>query len=115
MRAKKIKLSYGKKSFELNLKLCRGFNKLRGLMFTRRERAKALLFEFKRPMNITIHSLFVFFPFVIIWLNTGDKIIDFKIIKPFSFFVSQKRPFSKIIEIPVNNKYQKMVKLLVGD
>ncbi len=115
MGTKKIRLSYGKKSFELNLKLCQGFNKFRGLMFTRREKARALLFEFKRPTNITIHSLFVFFPFVIIWLNSDDKIIDFKIVKPFSFFVSQKRPFSKIIEIPTNNKYQKSIKLLVGD
>ncbi len=115
MRTKKIRLSYGKKSFELNLKLCKGFNKFRGLMFTRRERAKALLFEFKRPTNINFHSLFVFFPFVIIWLNTDGRVIDFKIVKPFCFFVSQKKPFSKIIEIPVNNKYQKSIKLLVGD
>lgn len=115
MGTKKIRLSYGKKSFELNLKVCRSITKFFGLMFTRREKAKALLFEFKKPTNITIHSLFVFFPFVIIWLNTDNKVVDFKIVKPFNFFVSQKRPFSKIIEIPINNKYQKSIKLLVGD
>lgn len=115
MKQKITRLNYKGNNFNINLKLCQGFNKFRGLMFTRREKARALLFEFKKPTNITIHSLFVFFPFVIIWLNSDDKIIDFKIVKPFSFFVSQKRPFSKIIEIPINNKYQKSIKLLVGD
>ena len=114
-KSKKIRLSYKKEKFVIDLKICNWFEKFSGLMFSRREKAKSLLFDFKRPVKKAIHSYFVFFPFIAIWLNDKNKVIDFKIVKPFTSPTFPKKSFSKIIEIPINKKYEKIVGILVGD
>ncbi len=106
---KKIKLTFKKQEFEIDLKVCNGFQKFSGLMFKKREKAQALLFEFKKPEKINIHSLFVFFPFLAIWLDDKNKILDLKIVKSFNFSVSPNKFFNKLIEIPFNRKYKKIV------
>jgi uncharacterized membrane protein (UPF0127 family) len=115
MKSKKICLNYKGKKFEVDLKVCSEFEKFSGLMFSRREKAKALLFEFKKPTKIRIHSLFVFFPFVAIWLDEKNNIIDVKIVKSFKFSFSPKKPFIRLIEIPLNKNYSEVVKPFVTD
>ncbi len=112
---KKIKLNFNKKDFEMDLKVCDGFGRALGLMFSRKENAQALLFEFKRPVKLKIHSLFVFFPFVALWLDEENKIIDKKIVKPFKFSVSSGKSFYKLVEIPFSKKYHSIINILVGD
>ena len=114
MKNKKIRLSYKGKQFNLNLRNCNTLERFIGLMFTSREKAKALLFEFGKPTNLSIHSYFVFFPFVAIWLDTDGKAIDLKLVKPFSFPVCPKKSFKKLIEIPLNKKYKPITKFLVN-
>ena len=114
MTYKKIRLSYGKNRFDLNLKVCDSFEKFSGLMFTRREKARALLFDFKKPTKNAIHSWFVFFDFIAIWLDENGKIIKFEVVKPFRFLVRPARNYSKLIEIPMNGKYSRIVETLVG-
>ena len=109
---RKIKLNFKKQEFEIDLKVCNLFEKFSGLMFKKREKAQALLFEFKKPTKMKIHSLFVFFPFVAMWLDDKNKIIDLKIVKSFNFSVSSNKSFCKLVEIPINNKYKKIVELL---
>lgn len=111
MARMKIKI---KNSF-LDVKRCNGLHRVRGLMFSRKEKAKALLFDFNKPCREVIHSFFVFFPFVAVWFDSEGKIIEIRKIKPFTPFVSIEKPYSKIIEIPINKKYSNIVKLLVGD
>lgn len=113
MKQKKIRLSYRRNKFDLNLKVCNWFGRFLGLMFTRRENARALLFEFKNPVRAPIHSFFVFFDFVAIWLDDKDKIVDLKIVTPFKFIILPKKSFSKIIEIPINRKHKEIVKIIV--
>ena len=112
---KRIKFNFKGKKFEIDLKVCNCFEKFSGLMFKRREKTNALLFDFEKPTKIRIHSLFVFFPFVAIWLDDKNRIIDLKIVKSFKFSVSPSKSFCKLIEIPINKKYEKIVELLVGD
>lgn len=81
-------------------------------MFKRRQNAGALLFEFKKPVNLGIHSFFVFFPFVAVWLDEEDKVIEIKVVKSFTMSVEAKRPYRKLLEIPMNEKYKKKTKLL---
>ena len=100
---------YNKKKFKLNVKKCNSLQKISGLMFTSKEKAKALLFEFKR--SIAIHSFFVFFPFVAIWLNK-NKIVEIRKITPFKFSIKSKKRFDKIIEIPINKKYKSILRKL---
>ncbi len=84
------------------------FQKLRGLMFRKRKNSKAILFNTKKP--IAIHSYFVFFPFIAIWLNQKNKIVKIKKVHPFTSYIKPKKHFSKILEIPINNKYKKIIK-----
>ena len=114
MMEKKIGISYKGEKIILNLKVCRGIYEAIGLMFSRREKAKALLFEFKEPTKMSIHSWFVFYDFLAIWMDENNKIIDKKIVSPFKFSILPSRKFNKLIEIPINKKYSKIISVLVG-
>ncbi len=98
-----------------DVKKCNGFGKIKGLMFVTRKRAKPLLFSFSKPTKMAIHSWFVFFPFIALWLDDENKIIEKKLVRPFKCFITPRKSFHKLLEIPVNGKYQKIIELLDGD
>ena len=115
MKKIKVGLRYKKRKIEIkNVKKLGKFEKGIGLMFRNREKCPAMLFEFKKLTRMRIHSLFVFFPFAAVWLDEKNKIVDMKIVKPFRLSVSSAKPFYKLLEIPVNKKYQKEIRLLFG-
>lgn len=87
------------------------FGKVVGLMFCRREKADSLLFEFKKPTKMKIHSYFVFFPFLAIWLDNKNNILDLREIKSFKTSTGIKKPYSKLIEIPINNKNKNIIEV----
>jgi uncharacterized membrane protein (UPF0127 family) len=103
-----------------NLLKIRGLKKIetigqeaRGLTFRRRRKARALLFEFSKPVNLKIHSLFVFFPFVAIWIDKDNKLIKKKIVRPWKISVGVGEPFTKLIEVPINDFYRREIKELL--
>jgi uncharacterized membrane protein (UPF0127 family) len=112
MEFKKIKLRYKGEELFLNLEFAKYFQRI-GLMFSRREKANALLFEFSRPTSASIHSLFVSFDFIAIWMDESGKILEVRIVRPWTFHVSPSKKFSKLIEIPVNKKYFDVFRLFV--
>ncbi len=113
---RKIILNYKGKKFNLELKEMKGvFRKGTGLMFCRRENAKALLFCFKKPIALAFHSFFVFFDFIAIWLDKEDKILEVKKIKPWKADIKLGKKFVKLIEIPINERYKEIIKLLDED
>lgn len=95
-----------------NVKKLSKFEEGIGLMFRKRKKCPAMLFEFDEPTRLRIHSLFVFFSFGAIWLDDKNRIVDKKIVKPFRLSVSSKKPFYKLLEIPLNNEYLKEIKVL---
>ena len=97
---------------ELHVRSVSLLERVWGLMFKLKENAESLLFEFEKPTETSIHSLFVFFPFVAVWLDKKNKVIDVKRVKPFTLSVSPKRPFSKLIEIPINKRYSNITKII---
>jgi uncharacterized membrane protein (UPF0127 family) len=103
-KSKKIKIK--------EVKRLSKFEKAIGLIFHRKEKCPAMLFEFKKPVNRNIHSLFVFFKFVAVWLDKKNNVVDIKIVKPFQFSVGSKKLFYKLLEIPLNKNYSKEIKLL---
>jgi len=110
----RIDLKFKGKKINIYVKPCNIFEKVIGLMFSRREKAKALLlFNSNRLVNYGIHSFFVFFSFVAVWLDKDNEIVDLKIVKPFKFLIHSKRPFNKLIEIPINEKYGDVIKELI--
>ncbi len=112
MSKKRISLEYKNKKTDIQIKECNSLERLRGLMFRSKEKSSALIFNFKKNVKIPIHSFFVFFDFIVIWLDEKDKIIDVKKIKPFRLCILPKKPFKKIVEIPLNAKYKKEINSL---
>ncbi len=88
--------------------------KYSGLMFKSKE-TKNLLFNFREKKRHGIHSYFVFFPFLAIWLDEKNNILETKIVRPFTFLVKPKKPFSRLIEVPVNKENSSFLKKLVGE
>jgi uncharacterized membrane protein (UPF0127 family) len=110
-----IIIRYNSKNIKIkNVKKLSEFGKGIGLMFRRREKSPTMLFEFKEPNKMLIHSLFVFFKFGAIWLDDKNKIIDKKIVRPFKFSISSKKHFYKLVEIPLNNNYKKEIRIIFG-
>jgi len=109
---KKFSFKHKNKKINVNVEECRGLKRAFGLMFGRRERAKALLFNFEKPTSVSIHSLFVFFPFVAVWLDGNNNAVDIREIKSFTLAVQSRKKFRKLIEIPKNRCYFSQIKSL---
>lgn len=102
-----MEIKFKKKKFEIELKKSSG---IRGLMFRRREKSRALLLE----DTGAIHSLFVFFPFVCLWLDNQNRVLEHKVVMPFSLHEKPNKKFNKIVEIPINQRYHSIVSFVVG-
>ena len=111
---KKIIINFKNKKIKVIAEDCNFWRKFSGLMFSRREKAGILLFDFKVKQKIAIHSIFVFYPFVAVWLDKKNKVVDLKVVKQFVLCVSPKKSCFKLVEIPINEKNKKFVDLLVG-
>lgn len=109
MKKKKISITYKNKKIKIEAEDCNFFKKFSGLMFSRREKAGILLFNFEGKQKIAIHSFFVFYPFIAVWLDKTNKIADLKVVKPFTFCASPKKSCFKLVEIPINKKNKKFV------
>lgn len=118
---KKVSFKLNGEKFAVFADSCDELGKFLGLMFKKRDNAKALLFEFKNPNRLRIHSFFVFFPFIAVWISKEGKVIEARKIYPFTFSARPKEKFIKLLEIPINEKYRKettkfrKMKFFVGD
>lgn len=73
------------------------FEKMRGLMFSGR---KNILFVFDRERFFGIHSLFVFFPFDAIYLDSRKIVVDVaKGVKPFTPYLENRTPAKYLLEL----------------
>lgn len=109
MKNKRIKIKNKGNVLKLDAKPVSIFST--GLMF-RKKNTKPLIFEFDKPKKLRITSLFVFFPFVAVWLDKRNKVIEIKKIKPFTFSIEPKKEFYKLVEIPINDKNKEVIKSL---
>ena len=108
-----MKLFYKDKEIEIPVRKISGLGEITGLMFRKRT-TENLLFEFKKELNLGIHSYFVFFNFIAVWVDKKNKVIEWKIVKPFVFGIKPKKNFVKLIEIPSNKKNKKIIDFFVG-
>ena len=108
-----MKFNFDDKSIEIpEVHECSWFEKITGLMFCRREKANALVFSFSNQTKMAIHSFFVFFPFIAIWLDDKNNVIGVKKVKPFIPKILSTKPYYKLLEVPINKKYKKYLDLL---
>lgn len=68
-----------------------------GLMFKSRD-SESICFEWDEPVELPIHSLFVFHPFRARWYDKDGELIKEEIIKPFKTGIKPDKPFVKIEE-----------------
>lgn len=104
---------YKNKKIKIEVRKVSALGKISGLMFKKKE-TENLLFEFKKPTQIAIHSYFVFFPFLAVWLDSYKKVIEYKIVKPFTWAIKPSKPFNYLVEIPLNKRNHRVVKTIVG-
>lgn len=84
----------------------------KGLMF-RKELKKALIFPMNGETKIgaAIHSIFVFFPFDVVWLDRNKKVVALRTVGPFRLFESPGTKASYLIELPAGSIVKAGVKL----
>lgn len=100
-----IRLFHNGKKISVSVRKAGFFRKGLGLTF-RTKNTDNLLFDFNRSVTWqgTLTSFFVFFPFLTLWVDEKNRVIDSKIIRPFVFSIKQKKKFYRIVEIPINDK-----------
>ena len=108
---KKVFFNYKNRKVKIDAKPCSFFSL--GLILKTRNTIPCI-FEFEKPTNFKISSLFVFFPFIAVWLDGKNKVIDIQKIEPFTISARSKKPFTRLIEIPINKKYNKLAKSLIS-
>lgn len=108
MERKKLILDYKDKKIAVNVKTASFFGGIRGLMF--RKKSGNLLFSFERDSSMAIHSIFVFSPFLALWLDSRNRVLDFKIVRPFSLYVNTSRKYRKILEMPLSKENEEIIK-----
>ncbi len=99
--------------FDFNVLKVNSFTQFIGLMFSS-SKTSIRLFYYNCDKLVDIHSWFVFYSFFIVWLDKKNRIIDYKLVKPFTFCVKAPRKFRSFLEIPFDEKYKKEVRFIVG-
>ena len=110
----KIKFRYKKKEISLEVKKVPKYLEGIGLMFSNKN-TKPLLFSFKKEVNLKIHSWFVFYDFLAIWLDKDMKVVEKKVVRPFRINILPSRKFKYLIEVPINQSSSELVKILVEE
>lgn len=103
-----MKITLNKKTIDVPLRRLSLFGKIKGLMFSR---SSQILFF---ANTNRIHSLFVFFSFLAVWLNDKNEIIEITMVKPFRLDVKPRKFATNLIEIPIVEDNNKIIELLVG-
>ncbi|PIU22154.1 MAG: hypothetical protein COT14_02635 [Candidatus Diapherotrites archaeon CG08_land_8_20_14_0_20_30_16] len=100
------------KKFALKIKYAKTvLQQTKGLMFLfKGEFDFGLIFPFKQKNRFlnSIHMFFVFFPICAVFLNSKKRVVDKKILKPFTPIYIPKKDCSFLIELPI--KYSKKIK-----
>jgi len=109
----RVKISYRGKEILINAEECSLLGKFRGLMF-RSSSTSPLLFSFSGKRRIALHSMFVFFDFLVIWLDEKNNAIGFRIAEPFEPLILPPKKCSRIIEIPIHSGNRKEIEFFVG-
>jgi len=106
-------VKYKNRKVEIPVKRVSVLGKFCGLMFKGRGTYN-LLFEFERKNLLAIHSFFVFFDFLAVWLDDKDNVLEYKIVRPFALHICPKKSFHKLIEVPLNRNNNRIIEFFVG-
>lgn len=105
-----MKFCYKKRIFEVESKEVSVFSS--GLTFRTRN-TKNFHWDFREDVCHAFTSFFVFFDFVILWLDKDNNVLGYELVKPFRAIVKPKFKFRKVLELPVNERNKKILKFFV--
>jgi len=108
----KIVVNFSGKKIKIDVKKINMFSMGLGLTF-RTKNTKNILFEFYKDVRISITSIFVFFPFLVIWLDANNKVIDYELVRPFVPAIKPRKKFRKFVELPANSVNKEVISLFV--
>ncbi len=96
-----IKNKTRKKVLSRNVKHCKNdLQKASGLMFSRKKKDFGLVFFFRKPIKMSLHMWFVFYPIDVVFLDERSRVIEMKEnFRPFSFYTTKKEA-KYFIEVP---------------
>ena len=114
MKTTKVSFSYKGKKFSFDANVCSRLDWGLGLMFKSRN-TPPLLFDIGKPTDMALTALFVFFPFVAVWLDSKNNVLAVEKINPFVPVISSPKNFVKLLEIPLNDRHRNKVEILVGE
>lgn len=109
----KVRFSLGKKRFSVNVHETGFFRRGTGLMF-RSSNTNNLLFVFPKARRVLMTALFVFFPFMAVWLDNKGRVVDLAFVHPFVFSFSPRVKANYLLELPYNAKNAALIAFLVG-
>ena len=109
----KINIYYKNRKLDVNVCRTGFFRRGIGLMFRTRETGN-LLFDFPSEGRAAITSWFVFFPFLAVWLDANNRVVETRVVRPFKLSVVPEKPFKTLVEMPINAKNKPLVRFLVG-
>ena len=103
----------GKRRLSVNLIETGFFRRGVGLMFRTRN-TENLLFDFKFEGNEgrQLTAMFVFFPFVVVWLDKRRRVVDLRRVLPWKPYIHTKKKFSSILEFPENAPNKQIIGFL---
>jgi uncharacterized membrane protein (UPF0127 family) len=107
-----LKICFRGKEIEVPVREVQGFGSVRGLMFRSLSRAGPLAFRFGRPARMAIHSLFVRFWFVAIWLDSEGRVMEWRLVRPWLLTVKPRKKYWTLVEVPLSKKYAFVVDFL---
>jgi uncharacterized membrane protein (UPF0127 family) len=90
------------------VKEVKGINKIIGLMFKDADTSN-LLFSFEKKTRQSIHSWFLSFNFLIVWLDSENKVLAYRFVEPFQSSIRPNMEFDKFIEIPINFESREII------
>ena len=108
-----MKVYFFRRQVEIPVRKAGFLGKIFGLMFRTRW-TDNLLFEFKYPTRMSFHSFFVFFDFLVLWLDERNNVLDYEICGPFRARISTEKSFKKVVEVPLNRNNAKIVRFFDG-
>lgn len=104
----------GKKKISVNVSEMKGLMRGIGLMF-RRSSTTPLLFAFETANRTAITSVFVFFPFLAVWLDEKKKVIECRKIGPFRLSILPKNDSKYLVEIPIHEKNHELIENILDN
>jgi uncharacterized membrane protein (UPF0127 family) len=108
-----MKITYRGKTLTIKAKEVSWLGKFSGLMF-RTRRTRNLFFTFPSEDLAAIHSFFVFFPFLALWLDDKNRVIDHSVVRPFTLLVRPRHSSKRLLELPLNVENTKIIQFFVG-